>query len=85
MTPARFWYDLAVSMRDDAAEAYFLSCANIQAMDVIEELERTLLAPAVTIGIRGDMNVVKPAHDVTSTVSLASLAAGPAPSEVEGA
>src|SRR3954453_21923182 len=42
VTPARFWYDLAVSMRDDAADAYFLSCANIQAVDVIEDLERTL-------------------------------------------
>jgi maleate isomerase len=48
VTPARFWYDLAVSMRDDAADAYFLSCANIQAMDVIEELERTLGKPVVT-------------------------------------
>ena len=48
VTPARFWYDLAVSMRDDAADAYFLSCANIQAIDVIEELERTLARPVVT-------------------------------------
>jgi maleate isomerase len=48
VTPARFWYDLAVSMRNEAADAYFLSCANIQAIDIIEELERTLGKPVVT-------------------------------------
>jgi maleate isomerase len=47
-TPPRFWYDLASSLRNDAADAYFLSCANIRSIDVIEDLERELLKPVVT-------------------------------------
>ena len=48
VTPPRFWYDLAVSLRNDAADAYFISCANIQSIDVIEDLERVLNKPVVT-------------------------------------
>jgi len=47
-TPARFWYDLALSLKDDRAEAYFISCANIHAIDVIEDLEKALQRPVVT-------------------------------------
>src|SRR5262249_38037451 len=28
-TPPRLWFDLAISLRNEAAEAYFISCANI--------------------------------------------------------
>jgi maleate isomerase len=48
ITPPRFWYDMAVSLRNDAADAYFISCANIQSIDVIEDLERVLNKPVVT-------------------------------------
>jgi maleate cis-trans isomerase len=47
-TPPRFWYDLAMALKDDRAEAYFLSCANIHSVDVIEDLERDLNRPVVT-------------------------------------
>ena len=47
-TPPRFWYDLALSLRNDAAEAYFISCANISSIDVVEDLERVLGRPVVT-------------------------------------
>lgn len=47
-TPPRFWYDLAVALRNDAADGYFLSCANIHSIDVIEELERSLSKPVIT-------------------------------------
>jgi maleate isomerase len=47
-TPSRFWYDLAMALKDDRAEAYFLSCANIHSIDVIEDLERDLNRPVVT-------------------------------------
>jgi maleate isomerase len=47
-TPARFWYDLALALKDDRAESYFLSCANIHAIDVIEDLEKALQRPVVT-------------------------------------
>ncbi len=47
-TPPQFWYDTAMALRNDSAEAYFLSCANIQSIDVIEELERDLGKPVVT-------------------------------------
>jgi maleate isomerase len=47
-TPPRFWYDMALALRDDRAESYFLSCANIHAIDVIEDLEKALQRPVVT-------------------------------------
>jgi maleate isomerase len=47
-TPARFWYDLALTLKDDRAEAYFISCANIHAIDVIDDLEKVLKRPVVT-------------------------------------
>ena len=47
-TPPQFWYDTAMALRNDSAEAYFLSCANIQSIDVIEVLERDLGKPVVT-------------------------------------
>jgi len=47
-TPPRFWYDLALALKNDRAEAYFLSCANIHSIDVIEDLEKVLQRPVVT-------------------------------------
>jgi maleate isomerase len=47
-TPPRFWYDMALALKDDRAEAYFLSCANIHSIDVIEDLESALQRPVVT-------------------------------------
>lgn len=47
-TPAEFWLDFVRNMRNDAADAYFVSCANIHAIDVIEELEAELDRPVVT-------------------------------------
>jgi len=48
ITPPRYWYDMALSLKNDAADATFISCANIQSIDVIEELERDLKKPVVT-------------------------------------
>jgi len=47
-TPPQYWRDAALELRDDRADAYFISCANIQSIDVIEELERDLQKPVVT-------------------------------------
>ena len=47
-TPAQFWLETALSLRNDSADAYFISCANISAIDVIEELERAAAKPVVT-------------------------------------
>jgi maleate isomerase len=47
-TPPRFWYDRALALKDDRAEAYFISCANIHSIDVIEDLEKALQRPVVT-------------------------------------
>src|SRR6476659_10942625 len=41
-TPPQFWYDLAMGLRNDSADAYFLSCDNIHSIDVIEQLEHDL-------------------------------------------
>lgn len=47
-TPPKFWYDLAVSLRNASADGYFISCSNIHSIDVIEELERELARPVIT-------------------------------------
>ncbi len=46
--PPRLWYDNAIALRNEAADAYFISCANIQSIDAIEDLERDLSKPVVT-------------------------------------
>jgi maleate isomerase len=47
-TPPEYWRDTALELSDDRADAYFISCANIQSMDVIGELEKKLQKPVVT-------------------------------------
>jgi maleate isomerase len=46
--PGAFWFDSVMSIRNDAADAYFISCANIRSIEVIEELEEALGRPVVT-------------------------------------
>jgi maleate isomerase len=46
--PPELWYDTALEQRDDDADVYFLSCANIHATDTIEALEKGLKKPVVT-------------------------------------
>ncbi|MEE8516203.1 MAG: hypothetical protein V3T02_06140 [Alphaproteobacteria bacterium] len=48
VTPPEFWADLVRAMKTPEAQAYFISCANIQAIDVIEQLEAELDRPVVT-------------------------------------
>jgi maleate isomerase len=47
-TPAQFWRDRALEAARPEADAYFLSCANISAFPVIEELEQKLGRPVIT-------------------------------------
>lgn len=47
-TPPEYWYDAAIEQRHPDADAYFISCANITSMDVIEALEKRLEKPVVT-------------------------------------
>lgn len=47
-TPPDYWYDAAIELRHPGADAYFISCANIQSMDVIEALEKELRKPVLT-------------------------------------
>jgi len=47
-TPPEFWFDNVKAMRNDDADAYFVSCANIRSIDVIEALEDELDRPVVT-------------------------------------
>jgi maleate cis-trans isomerase len=48
VTPPAFWVDLAKEVATPEAQAYFISCANIHAIDAIEELEAALDRPVVT-------------------------------------
>jgi maleate isomerase len=47
-TPPAFWRDRALEAARDDAEVYFVSCANISVLGVIEELEQRLHRPVVT-------------------------------------
>lgn len=47
-TPPEFWFDFVRAQRNDAAQAYFVSCANIHSIDVIPALEAELGRPVVT-------------------------------------
>jgi maleate isomerase len=47
-TPARHWYDLAMSLKHARADAIFISCANIASIDIVAELERDSGLPVVT-------------------------------------
>jgi len=47
-TPPKLWFDVTLSLKNDAADAYFISCANIHSIDVIEDLEKVLNKPVVT-------------------------------------
>jgi len=47
-TPPRFWYDMAMALKTESAEAYFISCANIHSIEMIADLERDLKKPVVT-------------------------------------
>lgn len=47
VTPEQ-WYDEALALRDDRADAYFLSCTTIRSAEVIEPLELALGKPVIT-------------------------------------
>jgi maleate isomerase len=47
-TPSQLWYDTAMALKNDEADAVFISCANIHSIDVIDALERDLGKPVVT-------------------------------------
>ncbi|HEY1745331.1 MAG TPA: hypothetical protein VGG11_00990, partial [Xanthobacteraceae bacterium] len=47
-TPPQFWRDRAIEAARPEADAYFLSCANISAFPVIEEIEQKLGRPVIT-------------------------------------
>jgi maleate isomerase len=46
--PASDWFDTMLAMKNDKADIYFVSCANIQALAALEEMEEALGAPVVT-------------------------------------
>ena len=46
--PPKLWFDVTAALKHDKADAYFISCANIHSIDVIEELEKVLNKPVVT-------------------------------------
>jgi maleate isomerase len=47
-TPSSFWVEATEQAADPNADAYLLSCTNIQSVEVIEELEQRLSRPVIT-------------------------------------
>ena len=48
VTTPEYWLDCVSEMRDDSVDAYFVSCANIHATYVIDQLEERLDRPVLT-------------------------------------
>jgi maleate cis-trans isomerase len=46
--PASDWVETLSAMKNDKADVYFASCANIRAIEALEEMEEILDAPVVT-------------------------------------
>ena len=46
--PASAWLDTVLEMKNYDADIYFISCANIQALDQLEQIEQALGAPVVS-------------------------------------
>ena len=46
--PPEDWLATLTDMRDDRADVYFASCANIRAIEIIEEMEARLNRPVLT-------------------------------------
>jgi maleate isomerase len=47
-TSPEFWYETALATRHPDADAYFISCANIHSMEVVDRLESELGKPVIT-------------------------------------
>jgi len=47
-TPPEFWRDRAIEAARPDADLYFISCTNIAALGIIEEIERRLERPVIT-------------------------------------
>lgn len=43
-----FWFETAMAAQRDDADAYFLSCANIACMGIVDRLESALKRPVIT-------------------------------------
>jgi maleate cis-trans isomerase len=48
VAPPELWYDMAMALKSEKADAYFISCANIHSIEVIERLEGELKRPVIT-------------------------------------
>jgi maleate isomerase len=46
--PPEFWFETALGARRDDADVYFLSCANISCLGIVERLENALGRPVIT-------------------------------------
>jgi maleate cis-trans isomerase len=46
--PTEFWYDQCMTFRDESADAYFITCTNVRALESIDRLERDLGKPVVS-------------------------------------
>ncbi len=46
--PAVTWFEMLCDLKSDQADAYFVSCANIRAIDVLDETEAALDRPVLT-------------------------------------
>jgi len=47
-TPSSYWYENVKALHNDKTEAYFVSCANIHSINIIEDLEDVLDRPVIT-------------------------------------
>jgi maleate isomerase len=77
--PPQLWIDTALALRRDTADAYFISCANISAIDAIAALEPELGRPVVTSNQAALWRSLRAAGIADSVPGLGQLLALPAP------
>ncbi len=84
-TPSDFWFDAATEIRDDRAQAYVFSCANLHTMEFIPALEAKLDRPVIssnqaalwcalrTVGIKDNVTSLGRLflHDLSSSEAMA--------------
>ncbi len=77
------WIQTVMEMRDPQADAYFLSCTNIQSVDAIAELEQRLGKPVVTSNQASLWYALRRCGIGESIAGLGRLLSLPLPREVE--
>lgn len=83
--PPRRWLEILQDMKTDRADAYFVSCANIRAIEALDEMEAALGRPVLTSNQVALWHALRLAGIDDSIPGIGRLLREPAPTQVLGA